>query len=248
MIVLLPPSEGKTAPRRGAPVDLAKLSFPELTERRETLLDALAALGTGDAALAALRLSANQAHELERNGGLRAAPAAAAAKIYTGVLYEHLRLAELPASARRRVLIASGLWGFTRPGDRIPAYRLSISARLPGFPGLASYWRPALQAAIPASGLVLDLRSGGYAAAFAPRDATVLSVRGFTERDGKRTVVSHMVKATRGDVARLALEAKPVPRTPQAVADVVAAAGRRVELTREKHGWSLDVIDLVAPA
>jgi cytoplasmic iron level regulating protein YaaA (DUF328/UPF0246 family) len=243
MLVLLPPSEGKTAPRRGAPVDLGKLSFPELTERREAVLAALEALGTGEAALAALGLSANQAHELERNARLRSAPAAAAAKVYTGVLYEHLRLAELPAAARRRVLIASGLWGFTRPGDRIPAYRLSIGARLPGLPGLASFWRPALEEAVPASGLVLDLRSGGYAAAFTPRDATLLSVRGFTEREGRRTVVSHWVKATRGDVARIALEAKPVPRSPQAVADLVSATGRHVELTRDKHGWSLDVID-----
>jgi hypothetical protein len=243
MLVLLPPSEGKTAPRRGAPVDLAKLSFPELNDRREALLGALSALGTGDAALAALGLSDAQAHELDRNAALRSAPAAAAAKVYTGVLYERLQLTTLPAPARRRVLIASALWGFTRPQDRIPAYRLSIGARLPGFPGLASYWRPELQAAVPASGLVLDLRSAGYAAAFAPGDATVLSVRGFTERDGGRNVVSHMVKATRGEVARLALEARPVPRSPQAVADLVAAAGRRVELTREKRGWTLDVID-----
>jgi hypothetical protein len=243
VLVLLPPSEGKTAPRRGAPVDLAKLCFPELTEHRTALLDALEALGTGDAALAALGLSPNQREELDRNVGLPTAPATAASKVYTGVLYEHARLADLPAAARRRVLIASALWGFTRPGDRIPAYRLSITARLPGLPGLAAYWRPVLQDHVPASGLVLDLRSGGYAAAYAPKDATVVSVRGFTERDGRRTAISHMVKATRGDVARLALQAKPAPRSPQAVADLVAAAGRRVELTRAKAGWSLDVVD-----
>jgi hypothetical protein len=169
----------------------------------------------------------------------------AAAKVYSGVLYERLRLAEIPSPARRRVLIASALWGFTRPGDRIPAYRLSIGARLPGLPGLAAFWRPALEAAVPASGLVLDLRSGGYAAAFTPRDATVVSVRGFTERAGRRAVVSHMVKATRGEVARLALEAKPTPRSAQAVAEIVAAAGHRVELTPAKGGWSLDVIEVV---
>jgi cytoplasmic iron level regulating protein YaaA (DUF328/UPF0246 family) len=245
VLVLLPPSEGKTAPRRGAPVDVARLSFPELNERREALLDALADLcaGSRDAALAALGLSPGQAGEVDRDAVLRSAPAAAAAKLYAGVLYERLRLAELPAPARRRVLIASGLWGAVRPGDRIPAYRLSIGARLPGLPGLAAYWRPALQAALPASGLVLDLRSSGYAAAWTPRDATVVSVRGFTERDGRRTVVSHMVKATRGDVARLALEANPVPRSPQAIADIVAAAGHRVELARRSRGWALDVID-----
>jgi cytoplasmic iron level regulating protein YaaA (DUF328/UPF0246 family) len=229
VLVLLPPSEGKTAPRRGAPVDLARLSFPELNERREALLDALARLAAGprEHALAALGLSPGQADEVDRGATLRRAPAAAAAKVYTGVLYEHLRLAELPAPARRRVLIASGLWGFVRPGDRIPAYRLSISARLPGFPGLAAYWRPALEAAVPASGLVLDLRSGGYTAAFKPRGVTLLGVRGFTP-DGK--VISHMVKAIRGDVARIALTAKPVPRSPQAVANLVAAAGYDVDL------------------
>ena len=236
MLVLLPPSEGKTAPRRGAPLDLVKLSFPELTERRSRLLDALASLAAGprDDALAALGLSAGQAGEVDRDGALRTAPAAAAVTIYTGVLYERLRLAELPAAARRRVLIASGLWGFVRPGDRIPAYRLGISARLPGFPGLAAYWRPALEAAVPATGLVLDLRSGGYAAAFTPQAATVVSVRGFTP-DGK--VISHMVKAIRGDVARIALEAKPVPRSPRAIAELVAAAGYDVKL----NGGHLDV-------
>jgi cytoplasmic iron level regulating protein YaaA (DUF328/UPF0246 family) len=223
VLVLLPPSEGKTAPGRGAPLDLAKLSFPELTERRSALLDALV-----DADLEALGLSPGQADELERNRTLRTAPAAAAGKVYTGVLYERLRLPELPPPARRRVLIASGLWGFVAPGDRIPAYRLPISGRLQGFPGLAAWWRPALEAAVPASGLVLDLRSGGYAAAFRPRGVPLLQVRGFTA-DGK--VISHMVKAIRGDVARIALSAKPVPRSAAAVAELVSAAGYRAELT-----------------
>jgi cytoplasmic iron level regulating protein YaaA (DUF328/UPF0246 family) len=237
VLVLLPPSEGKTAPRRGAPVDLAKLSFPELTEQRSHLLDALHGLAHGprEHALAALGLSEGQAGEADLGATLRTAPAAAAAKVYTGVLYERLRLPELPAAARRRVLIASALWGFVRPGDRIPAYRLSISARLPGLPGLAAYWRPALEAAVPASGLVLDMRSGGYAAAFKPREANLLAVRGFTP-DGK--VISHFVKALRGDVARIALLASPVPRTPRAVAELVAAAGYDVTL----DGGNLDVV------
>jgi cytoplasmic iron level regulating protein YaaA (DUF328/UPF0246 family) len=237
VLVLLPPSEGKTAPRRAAPVDLAKLSFPELTEQRSHLLDALHGLAHGprEHALAALGLSEGQAGEADLGATLRTAPAAAAAKVYTGVLYERLRLPELPAAARRRVLIASALWGFVRPGDRIPAYRLSISARLPGLPGLAAYWRPALEAAVPASGLVLDMRSGGYAAAFKPREANLLAVRGFTP-DGK--VISHFVKALRGDVARIALLASPVPRTPRAVAELVAAAGYDVTL----DGGNLDVV------
>jgi uncharacterized protein len=214
VLVLLPPSEGKTAPRRGRPLDMSALVHPELTARREALLAAL-------------------------DPGLRAAPTARASAVYTGVLFQRLRLAELPLRARRRVLIASALWGVVRPDDRIPAYKLPIDARLDGVGGLAAYWRPALRDALPDDGgLVLDLRSGGYAAAWRPRRATLLGVRAFVERGGRRTAVSHMVKATRGDVARIVLSAPRPPRTPAAVAELVAAAGHEVELS----GGTLDVI------
>jgi hypothetical protein len=218
VLVILPPSEGKAAPVRGRPVDLERLVHPELNPRREALLDAL-------------------------GPALRLAPAAPASRVYTGVLFQRLRLAELRASARRRVLIASALWGVVRPDDRIPAYRLPIGSRLDGFGGLAAHWRPALAAALPDSGLVVDLRSGAYAAAWRPRAAKVVGVRGLVERGGRRTVVSHMVKATRGEVARLLLEAPRAPRSPEGVAAIVAAAGHEVELTRGAGGWSLDVID-----
>ena len=41
MLILLPPSEGKTAPRRGKPLDLAALTCPELTDARRAVIDAL---------------------------------------------------------------------------------------------------------------------------------------------------------------------------------------------------------------
>ena len=44
MLILLPPSEGKTAPRRGATLDLARLASPALEPR--------ATIGSGDAFLA----------------------------------------------------------------------------------------------------------------------------------------------------------------------------------------------------
>ena len=135
------------------------------------------------------------------------------------------------------MLIASALWGVVRPDDRIPAYRLSISARLPRIAGLAAYWRPALAKALPDEGLVVDLRSGGYAAAWAPKRATVVGVRGFTEQGGERKVISHHVKAIRGDVARALLQAPEPARTPE---DVAATAARRA--SRGADGSSVDVI------
>jgi cytoplasmic iron level regulating protein YaaA (DUF328/UPF0246 family) len=162
-----------------------------------------------------------------RNAALREAPAAPAREVYTGVLYERLGLADLPSE---RVLIFSALWGVVRPDDRIPAYKLSMGASLPRLPGLASFWRPHLTKALRHDGLVLDARSGPYSAAWrAPRSMTV---RAFTP-DGK--TVSHMVKATRGEVARIVLQHEP--ETAEDVLELVRAAGYEAALS----GGSLDV-------
>jgi uncharacterized protein len=250
VLILLPPSEGKAAPRRGRPVDLGALAFPELAPQREALLAALHALCVGppETALAALGLSPAQGGELQRDARLLDAPAAPAARVYTGVLFEHLDLASLGPAARRRaarqVLVASALWGVLRPGDRIPAYRLPMGARLPGKGGLAAWWKPALAAALPEPGLLVDLRSGPYAAAWRPAAGEVVQVRAFQEApEGGRAVISHMVKATRGRVARALLEAPRAPRSPRGVAEAVAAAGHRVELARAGAGWELDVVE-----
>ena len=241
MLIVLPPSEGKTAPASGPPLELGSLAYAdELTAKRERVLAALVRTSAGKQrgrALKALGLSPGQAGELERNAGLESAPAGPAAEVYSGVLYERL-----PAEARARVLIASALWGVVAPDDHIPAYRLSIVARLPRIVGLATYWRPALERALPGDGLVVDLRSGGYAAAWTPRDAALVTVRGFTEQDGRRKVISHFVKAIRGDIARAVLRAPEPPETPEDGAAIAATAGHEVELTQTPTGASVDVI------
>ncbi len=216
MLVLLPPSEGKTAPVEGDPVDLDSLVFAAaLGERRAKLLDTV-------------------------DPGLRSAPAAPAAEVYSGVLYGHLGLPQLPAAARRRVLIASALWGFVRPDDRIPAYSFSAKTRLKEIGPPAAWWREALAAAVPdeAGTLIVDMRSAAYTAAWKPQRATLLAVRGFSERDGERKAVTHMVKAIRGEVARALLLAKSVPDDAGAAAAIAAKAGFEVE----SNGASLDVI------
>lgn len=243
MLILLPPSEGKTAPAEGEPLQLDSLAFAaELGERRAALLDALEKLGEAPVgrALKALAISKGQAGEVAVDAALRAAPAAPAATVYSGVLYDRLRLAELPVRARRRVLIASALWGVVRPEDRIPYYRFSAKARLPRVGPLAAWWRQPLAAALPdrPGELVVDMRSGAYAAAWKPRQATLLAVRAFSESGGERKPVSHMAKAVRGDVARALLQAKQVPKSAEDAAAIAAAAGFEVEL----DGPNLDVI------
>lgn len=216
MLVLLPPSEGKAHPEAGEPLDLGSLAFAEqLGERREELLDAF-------------------------DPALREAPAASAAEVYTGVLFQRLELPKLPARALRRVLIASALWGVVRPDDRIPHYKFPPKTRLDGIGPPAAFWRPALAEALPdkEGQLVVDMRSAAYATAWKPKRATLLAVRAFSESGGKRKAVSHMAKAVRGDVARALLTEKKAPTDPEAAAAVAEAAGFRVELSP----GNLDVI------
>ncbi|MGC5022878.1 peroxide stress protein YaaA [Micromonospora sp. DT47] len=229
MLILLPPSEGKADAGTGRRLDLTRLSLPELTPARQEVLAALMALSAGDeeAALAALGLSAGQRGELARNARLDRAATAPAGQVYTGVLYEALDLASLPApaqrAARRQVLISSGLWGVVRLTDRIPPYRCPIGGKLPGIGALSAYWRRTLAPAMEAAagdGPVLDLRSGAYAATWTPRGAAAartVTVRVLHERetDGRvtRTVVSHFNKATKGRLVRDLLVAGARPRS-----------------------------------
>jgi cytoplasmic iron level regulating protein YaaA (DUF328/UPF0246 family) len=235
MLILLPPSEGKAAPATGAPVDLEALAFAaELTESRRKLLGALAALADVPLprAVSMLGLSKGQAGEVAVDSELVGAPAAPAAAVYSGVLYERLRLGELGKRAQSRVLIASALWGVVRPGDRIPYYRLSAKAKLKRIGPLAAFWRPQLAAALPdrSGELVVDMRSGAYAAAWKPRRAELVAVRAFSESGGARKPVSHMAKAVRGEVARALLEAGKAPKDAEAAAALAEAAGFKVEL------------------
>lgn len=243
MLILLPPSEGKAAPARGAPLDLDSLVYAEQLEaKRAALLEALEKLAKGPrkAAVKKLGVSAGQAGEVEVDGGLRSAPAAPAAEVYTGVLYDRLGLPGLPAAARERVLIASALWGVVSPEDRIPYYRFSMQARLGRIGPPAAFWRPALAEALPdeEGELIIDMRSGAYSAAWKPQHASLLAVRAFSVVGGKRKPVSHMAKAVRGDVARALLEARRPPGDPQEAAELAARAGFEVEL----NGSNLDVI------
>jgi cytoplasmic iron level regulating protein YaaA (DUF328/UPF0246 family) len=213
-------------------------------------------LCTGPAARArtTLGISARQDDELERNRALFSAPTAPAGQVYTGVLYDALDLDTLDARSRRRaasdIAIASALFGLLRVTDRIPAYRLSGDTSLPGVGRLAGVWREPVAEAIRAAagrGVVLDLRSSAYVALGpVPSDLAERTVvaRVFQEKGGRRVVVSHHNKATKGRLVR-ALLAKPKPRTVPDLAEAVSASGYRVEVeppAGDGKAWTLDVI------
>jgi uncharacterized protein len=239
VLVLLPPSETKAAGGDGAPLDLAALSFPELGPVRSRLVDALVALAADlPASLDALGLSARQADEVDRNAKLRDAPTLPALRRYTGVLYDALDVAGMTAAgwsrARRRLAVCSALFGVVAGGDAIPAYRLSAGSALPGIGSLRGVWRPALEPALSAvAGLVVDLRSGAYAAlARVPGAVTVRVVT--QDAAGRRRAVSHHNKAHKGRLARALATAPAEPADVAGLVRAGASAGLRLEPTAER--------------
>ncbi|MEZ5093105.1 peroxide stress protein YaaA [Nocardioides sp.] len=96
------------------------------------------------------------------------------------------------------------------------------------------------------SGLLVDLRSTTYAAFWRPPAdlaSRVATVRVLLEKNGRRSVVSHFNKATKGRVTRDLLESGEQPRTPGALAGLLGELGWEVELGPSgRAGTRLDVV------
>ena len=249
MLILLPPSQGKTAPDCGSALKLDALVCPSLTPVRADTAAALVALcrDEPDRAAHILGLGPRQAGEVTANAALFDSPAAPASAVYTGVLFAALGLSSMPAAdyafADEHLLIASALFGFVAPSDRIPHYRLAAGITLPGLAAPRRVWGSALRdalAEIPDPGPVLDLRSGAYAALYRPRPDAGGELRDgagrewlvphvLLERNGRRSVVSHHNKAAKGRLVRDLVRCRPDIRAGSDLADTLAGLGWRIE-------------------
>lgn len=236
MIVLLPPSETKRSGGDGPPLRLDDLAHPALNLVRRELVDELVALASEpDACRRALGISPAQDGEIERNATVLSSPTLPAITRYTGVLYDALDVASLRGAAadraRTRLAVGSALFGLLRADDRIPAYRLSATSKLPGSGTLAARWRPVLEpvlAELADTELVVDLRSGSYAALGKVPGAVHVDVLA-EHSDGRRTVVTHFNKAHKGRLARVLATTRSEPGDAAAVAAVARRAGMHVE-------------------
>jgi uncharacterized protein len=226
-VLLLPPSEGKSPGGTGGPWAPGRSAFPELDGHREkaiaALLRAMRAaeparrklLGVKDDALAAATAA---------NRSVRTAPTMPAIERYTGVLYDALDAGSLPARDRRRlasqVVIFSGLWGASMPGDPLPDHKLKMSAAIAPLGKLSTWWRSPLTDALAPlveGRVVWNLLPLEHDAAWAPPEvgstepgapAAVLTVRFLDETTGRKgaarsfTTVNHWNKLLKGALVR----------------------------------------------
>lgn len=255
MLLLLPPSEGKTAPEDGPPFDPEALSFPELTATRTAVLDALLEVSAAPDAVKRLGVRDTLLPEILRNLELRGAPTAAAASVYSGAMYDGLGLGDLDRAARRRaasrMVIISALFGALRPTDPIPAYRLHMCGRLPGLGHLPQVWNDPLDTVLPRTagrGLIVDFRSAEYVTAWRPDGplaARTVVIRVTRPGGGRRGTGAYRARYTRGLVARQIVLAGLVPSEPAELAAALSATFevRLYEPQRPAGSWELDVVE-----
>jgi hypothetical protein len=258
--ILLPPSEAKNPGGRGLPLSRRRRRHP-IDDSRDLVLQGLAELLAGaehSAAASKLLLPGSvAAAAIEDNRRVSTAPTMPALDRYAGIVYDGLFLQPLSDAARavaqRELLIFSGMFGVLRGGDPIPAYRVPAKAWLPGLGVVSTFWRPRLDALMPAlldHGPVIDLRSGDYAAMWQPAGqarARLVSVRVLSPRpDGTLGVVSFASKLAKGRLAAALLERRAAGQPVQDVDDLAAAwtaaGGSDLAERRTPHGAALDLI------
>ncbi|MGI9135496.1 MAG: YaaA family protein, partial [Candidatus Nanopelagicales bacterium] len=247
---------GKTSPAAGPMLDLAGLSFPALTRPRTATLKALIDLCAKDPnAAAVLGLGPTQANEVRVNTHLRKAPCAPAIEIYTGVLFDALDVRSLGKPARRRLqastVISSALFGLVRPDDLIPAYRLSGDVSLPGTGAPSARWRDAVGEIITQStGVIIDLRSQMYAnLGPIPAEAAqrAVSARILLEKNGKRSIVSHHNKASKGRLVRALADRSAQPKSIDSLMKALKELSWKCELSESKKSGQPATLDIIVP-
>lgn len=163
--------------------------------------------------------------------------------LYSGVLYQFLDFRTLPASSQKRgdteILIFSDLFGVLRPSNLIPLHpkRTKISTKN----GKWSDLLPDLLNPLERE-LIVDCRSSTYLGFWKPNSAITVAIRVFQESKGQRSVITHMSKKYRGELARLLLQ-NQAPKNPDELL-AIAETSFKADLKKDddSHPWRLDLL------
>jgi len=213
MIILLPPSEGKA--EGGTPRTAwnpgSGLLGKGLGAMRTDVARALAAVKGGDQKLLGVKGDVLE-HARAANRALVGGPTLPAWQRYTGVVWDHLDLASMPATARRTALAAvfvpSAVMGLVRADDPVPGYKLKMGASIAPIGKVTRFWKEALTAELQklsARHVVVDLLPQEHAGAF---DWTAIDnvVRVDLVSKNGGVVGGHNAKAAKGLLSRHILD------------------------------------------
>lgn len=208
-VILLPPSEGKAdggdarKPWRGE----SGVFGDALGEFRTSVADCLRQAKGGDQKLLGVK-GPRLLHAQTQNRALIGSPTVPAWQRYTGVVWDHLDLASLPAAARataiKRLFVPSGLAGIVRADDPLPDYRLKMGARLAPLGLLSTWWRDDLTDAFVShvrKTPVIDLLPHEHKAAFEWEHIPHVIHVDLVSKKGA-VVGGHNAKAAKGLLAR----------------------------------------------
>ena len=157
-----------------------------------------------------------------------------AMNVYSGVLYQALDWASLSPAAKKRgesaLAIISAKYGVVRPSSKIEHYKEKISNKAMA-PVVASLLDPIK---VP---LIVDCRSSTYKTVWKSPVEITVEIRVSTVVAGVRTVITHMSKKTRGEIARWLLQSRSMAKTPEDLYAIVS----------EKYPCALTPSDGVEP-
>ena len=238
MLLLLPPSETKRIGGSNLTIEQVHLSYGQLNEARDLILDALIKVCKNKAeATKVLKLSAKQQGDRELNLAIRNAPTMPAYERYEGTLYKAIGIDSFTKHEvdlmRGNVLIQSALFGLISATDRIPWYRLSANTVLPKV-SLKKVWREHQDAAynrlvdMP----IIDLRSKAYVdLAPIPEHLDSFWVEVVAEDSkGQRRALNHFNKTAKGELVGAFVRAKTPPKTFTQLKAVAKKAGLGLEV------------------
>jgi cytoplasmic iron level regulating protein YaaA (DUF328/UPF0246 family) len=238
VLLLLPPSETKRIGGSNLTIEQVHLSYGQLNEARDLILDALLKVCKNKAeATKVLKLSPKQQGDRELNLAIRQAPTMPAYERYEGTLYKALGIDSFTKHEvdlmRGNVLIQSALFGLISATDRIPWYRLSANTVLPKV-SLKKVWREHQDAAynrlvdMP----IIDLRSKAYVdLAPIPEHLDSYWVEVVAEDSkGQRRALNHFNKTAKGEFVGAFVRAKTPPKTITQLKAVAKKAGLGLEV------------------
>ena len=200
MLILIPPSEGKTKIKStGIEFNNTDFKFKDDVKKIVVLLESLSELGED---LSSIYGTSQEKSELfhRQNQDVFNSKCANAIERYTGVVYEHIDWYSLNDKAQKymnkHIRIFSGLFGMVTPNTLIPNYKLKMNVL-----SLQNHWNPILTKALENEKVIFDLLPQVHRKAYKP-NKNVIKIDFVVKKMGKKTAAGHYGKAVKGEFIR----------------------------------------------